>query len=152
MFAYEIDGYGNALFMDDANLPSLLSLPFFGFVRPDDPTYLHTRTYVLSTATNPYFFSGSAGSGVGGPHVGVEHIWPMSIAVRAWTATEDAEISFCLEMLVNSSACTGLMHESFQQDDAGSFTRSWFAWANSLFGDLILKIADERPHLIFNSR
>ncbi|XP_065197232.1 uncharacterized protein LOC135828738 [Sycon ciliatum] len=148
VFAYEVDGFGNYLFMDDANLPSLLSLPVFGFINASDPLYLTTRQHILSPDTNPYFFRGPAGSGVGGPHNGANYIWPLSIMVEAWTAQDDGEVLARLELLVNSSACTGLMHESFHSDSVFSYTRSWFAWANSFFGDLVLKIARERPHLI----
>ena len=151
VFAYEVDGFGNHLFMDDANLPSLLSFPVFGFVNATDATYQATRTLVLSSETNPYYFSGPAGAGVGGPHNGINFIWPMSIITQAWTASKDEEILSHLDTLVNSSACTGLMHESFHVDSVFSFTRPWFAWANSFFGDLILKIAKERPHLIYKN-
>lgn len=151
VFAYEVDGFGNFLFMDDANMPSLLSLPVFGFVNNTDPIYQATRNLILSTETNPFYFSGPAGKGVGGPHNGVNYIWPMAIMVEAWTATSDTEIEQAVDLLVNSSACTGLMHESFESGSVFSFTRPWFAWANSFFGELILKIAKERPQIILKS-
>mmetsp|Transcript_27982 Transcript_27982/g.54403 ORF Transcript_27982/g.54403 Transcript_27982/m.54403 type:complete len:438 (+) Transcript_27982:1-1314(+) len=148
VYAYEVDGYGNAYFADDANVPSLLSLPYLGYVAADDALYNRTRELVLSPA-NPWFFKGVAGSGIGGPHIGLNMIWPMSIIMRALTSQDDGEIRQCLELLKATSAGTGLMHESFNKDDVGSFTRPWFAWANSLFGELILKIAEERPSLLF---
>jgi meiotically up-regulated gene 157 (Mug157) protein len=151
VYAYETDGYGNKLFMDDANVPSLLSMPYYGWASENEPLYLRTRAAVLSSTTNPYFFAGRAGDGVGGPHVGWPYIWPLSIITRAWTSTSDDEVAASLALLLNSSACTGFMHESFHKDDVSEFTRPWFAWANSFFGDLILKIADERPHLIFKT-
>jgi len=135
--------------MDDANIPSLLSMPYFGWASVSDPLYQATRAAVLSSGSNPYYMSGAAGEGVGGPHVGWPMIWPMSIAVRAWTAESDAEVAAALTTLINASACTGFMHESFDRNDASKYTRPWFAWANSLFGDLVLKVADERPHLLF---
>jgi len=150
IYAYEVDGFGNAYFMDDANIPSLLSLPYLGYCAPDDPIYLRTREFLLSDS-NPYFFSGSAGEGIGGPHVGQGYIWPMSIMIRALTSTKDSEILECLELLKNASAGTGFMHESFFQNDVNNFTRPWFAWANSLFGELILYLAQNKPHLIFGA-
>ena len=136
--------------MDDANVPSLLSLPYLGFVDPTDPKYLITRQRVLS-GKNPYFFRGSGGEGVGGPHVGYGYIWPMSIAMRALTSTTELEVQWCLDMLKATTNSTGFMHESFWKDDPGKFTRPWFAWANSLFGELILMVADRFPGLIFKA-
>lgn len=138
IFAYEVDGYGNQLFMDDANVPSLLSLPYIGAAHPDDPIYRNTRRFVLSE-DNPYFFKGTAAEGIGGPHVGLNMIWPLSIIVRALTATDRKEVDHCLHMLETTHAGTGFMHESFNKDDPAKFTRKWFAWANTLFGELVLK-------------
>jgi meiotically up-regulated gene 157 (Mug157) protein len=146
-FAYEIDGFGNQLFMDDANAPSLLSLPYLGVCAPDDPLYRATRARVLSAA-NPYFFAGRAGEGTGGPHEGLRMVWPLSIMIRALTSTDEVEIADCLRTLRDTDAGTGFMHESFDQDDPAKFTRPWFAWANSLFGELILKLYAERPALL----
>jgi meiotically up-regulated gene 157 (Mug157) protein len=147
IWAYEVDGHGNALLMDDANAPSLLSLPYLEACDLRDPMYRRTRRFVLSKA-NPYFFHGRAAEGVGGPHVGDGQIWPMSIILQAITSTDDAEIARCLLTLRNSTAGTGFMHESFDQDNPYKFTRPWFAWANSLFGELMVKLAEERPHLL----
>jgi meiotically up-regulated gene 157 (Mug157) protein len=147
VWAYEVDGYGNQLFMDDANAPGLLSLPYLGVCAADDPVYRRTRARVLS-ADNPYFFAGKAGEGVGGPHEGLRMIWPMSIIFRAVTSNEDGEIRACLKMLRDTDAGTGFIHESFDQDDASKFTRPWFAWANSLFGELILDLAARKPALL----
>jgi meiotically up-regulated gene 157 (Mug157) protein len=146
-WAYEVDGYGNTLFMDDANVPSLLSLPYLGCCRPDDPGYLETRRRVLSSE-NPYFFAGSAAEGVGGPHVGLGMVWPLGIAMRALTSTSDREIRSCLRMLRDTHAGTGFMHEAFDKDDPQRFTRGWFAWANTLFGELILRLRSERPRVL----
>jgi meiotically up-regulated gene 157 (Mug157) protein len=146
IWAYEVDGYGNALMMDDANAPGLLSLPYLGCCRIDDPVYSRTRQFVLGEA-NPYFFRGTAAEGVGGPHAGLNMIWPMSIIMRALTSTDDVEIRQCLRWLRNTTAGTGFMHESFQKDDPKVFTRAWFAWANTLFGELTIRLATERPHV-----
>ena len=142
IYCYEVDGYGNRLLMDDANVPSLLSLPYLGLVDADDEVYKNTRRFVWSD-DNPYFFRGEAGEGIGGPHIGYDYIWPMSIVMRALTSEDDDEIRACLESLVANDGETGFMHESFHKDDATRWTRSWFAWANTLFGELILKLVDE---------
>lgn len=150
VWAYEVDGFGNRHHMDDANVPSLLSLPYLGACPLDDPLYRRTRAFVLSP-DNPYFFRGEAGEGVGGPHVGLEMIWPLGITMRALTSQEDAEIATCLRTLKETHGGTGFMHESFHQDDPDRFTRSWFAWANTLFGELVLKVHRERPHILQRS-
>lgn len=147
IYAYEVDGFGNQLCMDDANVPSLLSLPYLGCCAPDDATYLNTRRFVLSD-DNPYFFRGRAGEGTGGPHVGLNMIWPLGIIMRALTSRDDREILSCLKMLKATHAGTGFMHESFERDDPKKFTRAWFAWANTLFGELVLKVHGERPRLL----
>lgn len=137
VFAYEVDGFGNALFMDDANVPSLLSLPYLcSFIAKDDPIYLNTRSLVWSES-NPYFFKGTAAEGIGGPHIGFNYVWPMSIIMKAITSTSQEEIDACIETLRNTDGNTGFMHESFNKDNPDDFTRSWFAWANTLFGELI---------------
>jgi meiotically up-regulated gene 157 (Mug157) protein len=149
VYAYEVDGYGSYYFMDDANLPSLLALPVYGWTNVSDPVYQRTRALVLSQS-NPWFFSGSAGAGVGGPHDGLFRVWPMSYISMAHTTANDTELASLLTTLVASTGCTGLMHESIDMNDAGSYTRSWFAWANSYFAGLILDIAETKPELIFN--
>ena len=147
VYAYEVDGFGSHHFMDDANVPSLLSLPYLGAVAADDKIYRNTRRLVLSES-NPYFWKGAAGEGVGGPHAGVDMIWPLGIMMRALTSRDATEISACLATLQSAHAGTGFMHESFHKDDAKNFTRPWFAWANTLFGELVLKIFHERPELL----
>jgi len=147
IWAYEVDGYGNVLMMDDANAPGLLSLPYLGCCRMDDPLYARTRAFVLS-ASNPYFFRGTAAEGVGGPHEGLNMVWPMSIMYRALTSGDEREIRQCLRWLRDTTAGTGFMHESFDKDNAAKFTRPWFAWANTLLGELVVKLAKERPGLL----
>ncbi|MEI7037574.1 glycoside hydrolase family 125 protein [Fulvimonas yonginensis] len=146
-WAYEIDGYGNRLFMDDANAPSLLSLPYLGCCTRDDPLYRRTRARVWSEH-NPYFFRGRAAEGVGGPHEGLRMIWPMSLTMLALTSDDPAEIRRCLRWLRDTDAGSGFMHEAFDQDDPAHFTRAWFAWANTLFGELIVGLAAHRPELL----
>jgi meiotically up-regulated gene 157 (Mug157) protein len=147
VLAYEVDGYGNQLFMDDSNVPSLLALPYLNAMSEHDPLYQNTRRMVLSTA-NPYFFKGKAAEGIGGPHVGLNYIWPMSIIMRALTSTDRAEIAKCINWLKTTHAGTGFMHESFNKDNAADFTRKWFAWANTLFGELIIKVHKYYPELL----
>jgi uncharacterized protein len=146
IWAYEVDGFGSQLLMDDANVPSLLGLPYLAS-SPDAAMYARTRIFVWSDR-NPWFFRGASGEGVGGPHIGKDMIWPMSQMVYALTSSSDDEIRHALAMLKASSAGTGFMHESYFKDDAKRFTRSWFAWANTLFGELIGKVAAERPQLL----
>jgi meiotically up-regulated gene 157 (Mug157) protein len=147
IWAYEVDGFGNALFMDDANVPSLLSLPYLGCCSATDPLYLATRRFVLSAA-NPYFYKGSAVEGIGGPHEGQDMIWPMSITMRALTTEDEQQQLQCLRWLKKSNDGTGFMHESFHKNDPAKFTRAWFAWANTLFGELILSISKKSPKLL----
>ena len=150
IYAFEVDGFGSVQLMDDANVPSLLAMPYLGDVERTDPVYENTRRFVWST-DNPYFWRGEAGEGIGGPHIGVEMIWPMSIMMRAFTSTDDTEIRDCLCQLVTTDAGTGFMHESFSRHDAADFTRAWFAWQNTLFGELILKLVNEGKIDLLNS-
>jgi meiotically up-regulated gene 157 (Mug157) protein len=146
IWAYEIDGYGGQVLMDDANVPSLLSLPYLE-CSPDAAVYARTRKFVWSES-NPWFFRGTAGEGIGGPHIGRDMIWPMSQIIYGLTSNSDTEIVRAIQMLKASSAGTGFMHESYNKDDPSKFTRSWFAWANTLFGEFIARTAQQRPELL----
>jgi len=154
VFAYETDGYGSTILMDDANIPSLLSLPLLGFIDANHEIYKNTRAMVLSTRGNPYFLTGPAFTGIGGPHIGLTNAWPMSVLVQAMTSNNDSEIFECLERVKNVSVF-GLINESVDVRvgvDARTgmgMTRSWFAWANSVFAQTVLWLAEERPHLVF---
>lgn len=147
VYAFEIDGFGSTLLMDDANVPSLLALPYLGALPVTDPIYQNTRKLVLSE-DNPFYFKGKAAEGIGGPHVGQDMIWPMAIIMKAMTSNNDKEIAACIETLRTTHADTGFMHESFHKDDPKNFTRSWFAWTNTLFGELLWKTYRERKHLL----
>ena len=147
LYALEVDGFGNHLLQDDANVPNLISLPYLGAVSASDPIYKNTRRFSLS-ADNPYYFRGKAAEGIGSPHTLVNNIWPMSLTMRALTSTDDQEILAQLRQLKKTHANTGFMHESFDKDDPAKFTRKWFAWSNTLFGELILKVVNERPQLL----
>ena len=150
IYAFEVDGFGNHLLMDDANVPSLLAMPYLGDVDANDPIYQNTRKFVWSE-DNPYFFKGTAGEGIGGPHIGDDMVWPMSIMMKAFTSKDEAEIKECIEMLMKTDAGTGFMHESFNKNDPTVFTRSWFAWQNTLFGELIIKQINEGRLNMLNS-
>ncbi len=147
IYAYEVNGFGSYNLMDDANVPSLLSLPYLNAVKNTDPVYINTRKMLLS-ANNPFFFKGKAAEGIGGPHAGMDMIWPLSIIMRGLTSNSDAEIKSCIGMLQKTHAGTGFMHESFNKDDAANFTRKWFAWANTIFGELLWKVYNEKPQLL----
>ena len=150
IYAFEVDGYGSCMLMDDANVPSLLALPYLGDVDVNDPIYQNTRRFVWSE-DNPYFFRGKAGEGIGGPHIGYDMVWPMSIMMKAFTSQDDAEIKECVRMLMATDAGTGFMHESFHKDNPEKFTRKWFAWQNTLFGELIIKLINDGKLDLLNS-
>lgn len=150
IYAFEVDGFGNHHLMDDSNAPSLLSLPYLSDVDVNDPIYQNTRRFVWSES-NPYFFKGTAGEGIGGPHVGYDMVWPMSIMMKAFTSTDDAEIAECIKMVMDTDNNMGFIHESFHKDNPAKFTREWFAWQNTLFGELILKLVNEGKVDLLNS-
>jgi uncharacterized protein len=147
LLSYEVDGFGNRLMMDDSNVPTLLSMPYLGCLENSDPLYQNTRNFILSE-DNPWYFSGKAASGIGSPHTLPGKIWPMTLIMQALTSTKPEEIRNCLRMLRNTHGGTGFMHESFNKDDPKDYTRSWFAWANTLFGELILKVHKEHPEIL----
>lgn len=147
LWAYEVDGFGNGHFMDDANVPSLSALAYLGAVPADDPLFRRSAAAAWSER-NPYFFKGKAAEGIGGPHAGLRMIWPMAIIMRAMNSDDDATIRQCLRRLKASHGGTGFMHEAFDQDDPKSFTRHWFAWANGLFGELMLDLTRRKPALL----
>ena len=150
IYAFEVDGYGNQLLMDDANVPSLLAMAYLGDVNVKDRIYQNTRRFVWSL-DNPYFFKGTAAEGIGGPHIGYDMVWPMSIMMKAFTSRDDAEIKWCIETLLKTDAGKGFIHESFHKDDPAKYTRDWFAWQNTLFGELIIKLIDDGKLDLLNS-
>lgn len=151
VFAFEVDGYGSTVLMDDANLPSLLALPLLGFVDRADEVYQNTRRMVLSRRGNPYFLAGFEFQGIGGPHIGISHAWPISLLVQAMTSDDDDEIVRCITAVLKVSAGLGLVHESVNVDRVSDYTRSWFAWANSVYAQAILDLAARKPTLIFGA-
>lgn len=145
IYAYEVDGFGSVCLMDDPNAPSLLSLPYFGYVTPDDAHYRATRKFILSSE-NPFYAAGTQAAGLTSPHVGVvNQFWPIATIMQALTTTDEVEIRACLKLLRDTHAGTYFMHESIDVDDPSHFSRPWFGWANSLFGELILRLEQEFP-------
>lgn len=124
--------------MDDANIPSLLALPLIGYCEADDPMYLATRAFVLSDR-NPYYYRGSAASGVGSPHTPRRHVWPIAIAAAALSSTDPAERRAAIDLLLATDAGTTRIHESFHVDNPKRWTRAWFSWAESMFAELVLE-------------
>lgn len=147
VYAYEVDAFGNYYCTDDGNIPSLLSLPYLRAVSTDNTLYRHTRRMLLSDE-NPYYCEGKAAKGMGGPHVGMDMIWPLGVIIQGLTSNDETEIKECLTTLQRTHAGTGFMHEAFNKDNPAKFTRAWFAWANTIFGEFVLKTFNERPHLL----
>ncbi|MCL5782109.1 MAG: glycoside hydrolase family 125 protein [Patescibacteria group bacterium] len=148
IYAYEVDGYGSACIMDDPNVPSLLSLPYLGYCSYSDPIYLATRKMVLGK-DNPFYANGKVAFGLTSPHTGVINLfWPMATIMQALTSNDFGEILSCLHILKNSHAGTYFIHEGVDVDNPKKYTRPWFGWANSLFGELILHIVDKFPEIL----
>lgn len=137
MYAYETDGLGHYNLMDDANVPSLLAIPYLGYAAADDPIYENTRRFILSEA-NPYYFQGTAAAGIGSPHTPNRYIWPIALAMQGLTAQAQSEKERLLELMAATDAGAGMMHEGFHVDDPQQYTRPWFSWANMMFCELLL--------------
>ncbi len=138
MYAYETDGFGNHTLIDDANVPSLLSLPYLGCVSPSDTLYKNTRRFVLSR-DNPFYYEGTAAKGIGSPHTPENYIWHIALSMQGLTAEDQSEARDMIDLVLATDAGCGVCHEGFDVDDPKRFTRSWFAWANSLFAELVYK-------------
>jgi len=148
VLAYEVDGYGAHYLIDDSNVPSLISLPYLSAISVNDAVYKNTRKFLTTFGNQPYYVKGKVAEGTSGPHAGRDMIWPMGIIIQAMTTSNDAEIKKAIALLKATHAGTGFMHEAFHKDDANNFTRKWFAWANTLFGEFILKVLEEKPYLL----
>ncbi|KIK95139.1 glycoside hydrolase family 125 protein [Paxillus rubicundulus Ve08.2h10] len=149
VFAYETNGLGSRYMMDDANVPSLLSLPYLGFLDRNDAAYIKTKKMLMSRQ-NPYYAKGLNFSGIGGPHIDAWHPWPMSQITNIFGSDDDDEILESLYTVANNTAGLGLIHESVNIYNGSDYTRPWFAWANSYFGEMILDLAQRKPHLILH--
>ncbi|KAG4435743.1 hypothetical protein IFR05_008757 [Cadophora sp. M221] len=165
VFAYEVDGYGGSNLMDDANVPSLLAMPLWNYsesafkipppaqgekAKDYNEIYANTRRFVLSDS-NPYFMKGPVISAIGGPHVGPGKAWPMAAIIRALTSFStlasskdiEEEVKQQISMVLNSTDGSGVIHESVDTFDQHMWSRAWFGWANGLFGELMIKVAEE---------
>lgn len=148
IYAYEVDGSGSSCLMDDPNIPSLLSLPYLGYCSVDDKIYQNTRRFILSI-WNPFFAKGSKLSGITSPHVGIrDKFWPIATIMQALTTNDEQEIKNCLRVLRDTHAGTFFMHESIDINDPHKYSRHWFAWANSLFGELIYTLYTNKPEIL----
>lgn len=147
IYAYETDGMGHHLLMDDANVPSLLSLPYLGYCRPDDELYLNTRRFILSSQ-NPHYHTGRYAAGIGSPHTPGRRVWPIALCMQALTvqhtAAGRAEAAALLDILAATTDGTLVMHESFDPEHPAEFSRPWFAWANSLLAETVLHVLEQQ--------
>lgn len=137
VYAYEVDGYGQYLLMDDANVPSLLSIPYLGYTSFDQEIYQNTRKMVLSEK-NPYFYKGKEAQGIGSLHTPINYVWHISLAMQGLTAKDREEKKKMLDLIAATDGGTGMMHEGFHADNPKRFTREWFSWANAVFCELVL--------------
>ncbi len=148
IYAYEVDGFGSICLMDDPNIPSLLSLPYLGYCSVEDPIYVATRKFIFSK-WNPFYAEGSVASGLTSPHTGVvDHFWPMATIMQALTSNKESEILSCLKILKETHAGTYFIHESVNVDNPKEYTRAWFSWANSFFGELIINLMKKSPQIL----
>jgi meiotically up-regulated gene 157 (Mug157) protein len=137
IYAYEVDGRGHTNVMDDANIPSLLSIPYFGYLPKTNSLYLATRRFSLSER-NPYFFRGKYAQGLGSPHTPHGYVWPLALCVQALTATDDTEVDQVFGWIAASDVGDHRLHESFNAEWPESYTREDFAWPNALYTELIM--------------
>jgi len=145
MYAYEVDGLGHALLMDDANIPNLLSAPYFGYVGLDDPVYQATRSFVLSPA-NPYYYSGSVAAGLGSPHTPKGMVWPLGLLADGFTTNDPARQQAVLRMLLASDPGDHRLHESFDPSNPKILTREDFGWPNAFFTEYMNKLRGAPDH------
>jgi len=137
IYAYETDGFGQYNLMDDANVPSLLSMEYLGYKAKNEEAAENTRRFILSEA-NPYYYEGNKASGIGSPHTPAKYIWHIAMAMEGLTAKSKEKKLEILHKLAETDGGTGLMHESFHADDDTNYTREWFSWSNAMFSELVL--------------
>ncbi len=137
IYAYEVDGFGHAILTDDANIPSLLASPYFGYTVPGDRYYENTRRFLLSQ-DNPSFYQGHWARGIGSYHTPDHWVWPLALIIEGMTATSGSEKQDVLGQLLASDPGDHLLHESFNPDNPQQFTRRNFGWPNALFSEFVL--------------
>ena len=145
MYAYEVDGLGDAELMDDANVPDLLSLSYFEYVSPFDPIYENTRRFSLSR-DDPSYFSGRYAAGLGSPHTPTGWVWPLGMIAQALTSVDPQETAALLKTIVDTAGAEDVMHESFDPNDPSRFTRSEFGWANAMYAELLFRSVADLPY------
>ena len=144
IYAYEVDGLGNKLLMDDANIPSLLSAPYLGYTKPDSFVYKNTRKFLLSK-DNPYYYVGSVARGIGSAHTSDGYVWPLALLIEGLTSTADTERRDVLGELLASDPGDHLLHESFDPSDPLKFSRKDFGWPNALFSEFVMTTLGGAP-------
>lgn len=160
IYAFEVDGFGNQILCDDANLPNLLSIPYIGY-HDKANVYQNTRRFVLRPPRphlpgNPNYFVGTVTSGLGSNHTShglrpanpgtqcdSECIWPLGLLMEAITSTKSINKHSrsshqILDILLSTDANQSYMHEGFSANNCEEYNRDYFGWANSLFADWIL--------------
>ena len=139
VYAFETDGLGNYNMMDDANVPSLLSIPYFCYCDPCDEIYQNTRRMILSP-DNPYYYEGEFAKGIGSPHTPQDYIWHIALSIQGMTTLDQGEKEQILDWFETTDAGTNLVHEGFHKDDPTKFTRKWFSWSNAMFVEFVLSV------------
>ncbi len=137
VYAYELDGFGQYLLMDDANVPSLLAMDYLGYEADDPQVVQNTRKFVLS-AGNPHYYEGTQAKGIGSQHTKPGYIWHISLAMQGLTSQTQEEKLRILRLMKATDAGKGMMHEGFDGNDPTQYTREWFSWANAMFCELML--------------
>ncbi|MDP9105543.1 MAG: glycoside hydrolase family 125 protein [Candidatus Eremiobacteraeota bacterium] len=146
IYAYEVDGLGNKILMDDANVPSLLSAPYLGYTKSSSFVYRNTRKFLLSK-DNPTYYVGKLARGIGSLHTSDNYVWPIAMLMQGFTASSDSERKDVLSQLLASDPGDHLLHESFNPDDPTRFTRADFGWPNALFSEYVMTTFEGVPAL-----
>lgn len=137
MYAYEVDGFGHTNLMDDANIPSLLSIPYFRYTGVHDVVYQATRNFILSSR-NKYYYQGKFASGIGSPHTPRGYVWPLALIMQVLTSTDQGEVTRVMGYLAAADIGDHRLHESFNADWPEHYTRDDFAWPNALFAEMMI--------------